>query len=84
VDAAELPDWPDDWPQDVLDAVAMVSAIRADDVAGIALVIGAVSRDGRCGSVMIAAVKLLAAAADEFEVSGQWFLRWALDAQRRT
>jgi hypothetical protein len=84
VGAAELPDWPDDWPQDVTDVVALVAAIRQDDVAGIALVIGAVARDGRTGSVMLAAVKLLAAVADEHEVSGEFFLRWALDAQRRS
>jgi hypothetical protein len=81
---AGLPDWPDDWPPEVLDAVAAVSAIRQDDIAAAAVVLEAVQRDGRTGSVLLACLKLLSAVADEFDVSGEWFLRWALDAQRRS
>jgi hypothetical protein len=67
------------WDDDVADAVALVAAVRADDVEAVAMLLPNVSLAG----VAVTLARLLAVAADEGSATPGHFRAWAAQAATR-
>lgn len=66
-------------PDEVLDAVALVQAVRDGDDDGILAIVGNADREGVC----LALARLVAEAADEQQASAGHLRAWAFQALNR-